>query len=128
MQRTFIALPILLPLVLLTVSGCPKEPATEPSLPKEVQGKPGGPGQTPLTLPAWASALNRAIVEDMPSIVRGTAAASSPRWIGTGVSRSIAAMSGPRTSRARRPRSRMVMARRPWGRGMMSVVPAGNPR
>ncbi len=57
MPRLPNVLPILLPLVLLTVSGCPKKAATDPSLPKAVQGKPGGPGQTPLILPAGVTAV-----------------------------------------------------------------------
>ena len=47
---------------------------------------------------------------------------------GTAALRSIAAMSGPRTSRERRPRSRMATPRAGWGRGVMLAVPAGDRR
>ena len=71
---------------------------------------------------AMAALEQRPLIYDPAEV---GARASSSRWTGTAVSRSIAAMSGPRTSLARRPRSKMVMARMTWGRAVMSVVRAG---
>ena len=50
-------LPLVLPLAMLALAGCPRKPAKEPSLPKAVQGRPGGSGQSPLILPAGVRAV-----------------------------------------------------------------------